>query len=146
MITAVADYLDLARQYAAQPFTARFDPSERWYQRLAQTDDLEVWLLTWLPGQGTDLHDHGDSAGGFLVVAGELTEQSVTGTRLNSGLIHAGDGRDFGSNHIHRLTNTGRQLAVSVHVYGPALRTMTKYTLDGGQLRVVAVEEAGKQW
>ena len=25
----------------------------------AELADAEVWLLSWLPGQGTDLHDHG---------------------------------------------------------------------------------------
>jgi predicted metal-dependent enzyme (double-stranded beta helix superfamily) len=142
MITAMEDHLELARRYAAEPFTAHFDPRQRWYQRLAQTDELEVWLLTWLPGQGTDLHDHGDSAGGFHVVAGTLTEQTLTGLEV----FQAGQGRRFGGKHIHRLTNTGSQLAVSVHVYGPALKTMTRYTLDSGELRVIAIDEAGKQW
>src|SRR5689334_12555080 len=47
------DLLDLARRYATEPdewaFAPRFDPTQRWYARLAVTDDHEVWLLTWLP-------------------------------------------------------------------------------------------------
>src|SRR3954447_27009918 len=35
----------------------------------------QVWLLSWLPGQGTDLHDHGPSAGAFAVARGMLTER-----------------------------------------------------------------------
>ncbi|SES82853.1 hypothetical protein [Geodermatophilus poikilotrophus] len=30
----------------------------------------QVWLLPWLPGQGTGLHDHGGSAGASAVVRG----------------------------------------------------------------------------
>src|SRR3954470_19150848 len=31
----------------------------------ADLADAQVWLLTWLPDQGTPLHDHGTSAGAF---------------------------------------------------------------------------------
>jgi Cysteine dioxygenase type I len=59
----VAGHLATARRYAARPhdwpLAPRFDPHQRWYHRLATERDAEVWLLTWLPGQGTDLHDHG---------------------------------------------------------------------------------------
>ena len=30
----------------------RFTADERWYKRLASDDDHELWLLSWLPGQG----------------------------------------------------------------------------------------------
>ena len=46
-----------------------YDPVSRFYARLALTPEHEAWLLTWLPGQGTDWHDHGGSAGAFVVVA-----------------------------------------------------------------------------
>src|SRR3712207_4335402 len=47
-------------------------------------DDLaaaEVWLLSWLPGQGTALHDHGSSAGAFAVAQGVLSERVVAAGR-----------------------------------------------------------------
>src|SRR4051812_50060281 len=34
----------------------------------------QVWLLSWLPDQGTPLHDHGSSAGGLPVGGGRPTE------------------------------------------------------------------------
>jgi hypothetical protein len=34
--------------------TARFDPAERWHLPLALTEEVEVWLLTWTPWQGTE--------------------------------------------------------------------------------------------
>src|SRR6266516_7886428 len=50
---------------------------QRWWTRL-QTDALaDVWLLSWLPGQATDLHDHGPSAAAFAVVRGELAEVRI---------------------------------------------------------------------
>src|ERR1700710_1877415 len=68
------EHLAIAARYAAEPeqwpVAPRFNPVDRWYHRLAAADDHEVWLLTWLPGQGTDLHDHGGSAGAFHVLSG----------------------------------------------------------------------------
>ncbi len=48
----------------------RFDAGRRWYQRLDLADDYEIWLLTWMPGQSTGFHDHGDAAGAFAVAQG----------------------------------------------------------------------------
>ena len=80
-VSTRTDLLSVARWHAedpsAWPFAPRFDPRQRWYDRLDTADDHEVWLLTWLPGQGTDLHDHGGSAGAFVVVSGVLTEDTV---------------------------------------------------------------------
>src|SRR3954453_13161405 len=142
MITITdSDHLAVARRYAERvddwPFAPRFDPVQRWYKRLAGEEDFEVWALTWLPGQGTDLHDHGGSAGAFLVHAGQLTEHcvmpadsaersasSVTARpELVSGTIGAGGGRRFGPRHVHQLINNADTPAISVHVYGPRLTT-----------------------
>ena len=149
--TAVrTDHLAVARDFAASPtswpLAPRFNPEHRWSHRLAVTADVEVWLLTWLPGQGTEVHDHGGSAGAFTVVTGELTEQTYTGVRPGSALFVAGSGRRFGARHIHRVVNQSRIPAISVHVYGPALTTMTRYRLDGDRLVVDAIERAGEQW
>ncbi len=148
--------LHVARQYAADPdawpLAPRFDPVQRWYHRLATHDDYEVWLLTWLPGQGTDLHDHGDSAGAFVVVRGELTEEVVVAAGgaqppALAQVRHArGDGRAFDRYHVHRIINAGTTPAVSVHVYGPALKTMRRYRWREEGLVVAEVEKAGVDW
>ena len=149
MIT-ITDHLTIARRYAANldewPFAPRFDPHQRWYRRLAAEDDVEVWLLTWLPGQGTDLHDHGGSAGGLTVVSGELTEHTVTDPGLTARTFTAGDGRRFGPRHIHQITNQSGRPAVSVHVYSPRLTVMTRYRLVDDRVIVTAVDRAGAQW
>jgi len=147
--TDPADLLAVAARWAdpaGWPVRLRFDPTGRWYARLATTDEHEVWALSWLPGQGTDLHDHGGSSGAFLVVAGTLTEETVSGGRLRPHPLAAGAGRRFGARHVHVVTNRGDRPAVSVHVYRPALRRMTRYHLVAGQLLVAEVAEAGVAW
>jgi hypothetical protein len=149
MHTPEPDLLAVARRWtdpAAWPWPLRYDPDQRWYARLAAGVDHEVWALSWLPGQGTDLHDHGGSSGAFLVVAGVLTEETVGAGRLRPRRLAAGAGRRFGARHVHVVTNRDTVPAVSVHVYRPALRRMTRYLLADGRLRVAEVAEAGVAW
>ncbi|RLK25138.1 cysteine dioxygenase type I [Micromonospora sp. M71_S20] len=144
------DLLATARRWAADParwpVPLRFDPVSRWYARLAHEPDHEVWALSWLPGQGTDLHDHGGCGGAFLVVSGVLTEETVDGGVLHPHRLPAGSGRRFGPRHVHLVSNRADEPAVSVHVYRPALRRMTSYRLADGRLRVAEVAEAGVAW
>jgi hypothetical protein len=115
-------------------------------------DDLataQVWLLTWLPGQGTPLHDHGPSAGAFAVARGSLTERVVAGssrpheTRRE---LSAGQVRSFGSHYVHRVTNEAGSAAVSVHVYAPRLTVMNTYRVGGDGLVRTGTERAGVDW
>lgn len=148
----LTDHLEIARDWAAHrdrwPVEPQFDSRQRWYHRMSAADGYEVWLLTWLPGQETDLHDHGGSAGGFTVVSGELTEltPSVTATGLSAWTLRPGHGRRFGARYIHQVTNRGNEPAVSVHTYGPALTNMRRYELTDSGLRLAAVDLAGAQW
>jgi mannose-6-phosphate isomerase-like protein (cupin superfamily) len=145
----------LARRYAADPsswpLAPQFDAASRWYARIGGDSTHEAWLLTWLPGQATDLHDHGGSAGAFLVVSGALTEQ-VPSVRdpepvtLAEVALAEGTVRSFGPRHVHRMVNSGAEPAVSVHVYAPALREMTRYRIDDGGLSVAVVEKVGVDW
>ncbi len=151
--TAV-DFLAIARRYAARPddwpLAPRWDPTRRWYHRLDAKPDHEAWLLTWLPGQGTEWHDHGDSAGAFVVVSGELVERTIEPAHGSASpatrTLAAGTGRWFPRHHTHQVRNDGDRPAVSVHVYSPALTVMTRYEFTGGRLTIVGVDTAGAQW
>jgi mannose-6-phosphate isomerase-like protein (cupin superfamily) len=145
---------DIALGYAADPLAwpvrPCFDPRQRWYHRIFRAHDHEAWLLTWLPGQGTDLHDHGGAAGAFVVLRGELTEETVAGgalrARLTERVLPAGRHRAFGARHVHRVRNAGQEPAVSLHVYAPALTEMRRYQIERGVLRLAALELAGRDW
>ncbi|WP_433050201.1 cysteine dioxygenase [Dactylosporangium sp. CS-033363] len=149
-VARAADFLSIVRAHAAEPdewpFAPRFDPNRRWYGRLAVAGDHEVWLLTWLPGQGTDLHDHGGSGGAFTVVSGALVEQTVRGGELAGTAYGAGEGHRFGPHFVHRMVNASDRPAVTVHAYGPALTAMTRYRLHDGRLSVESITKAGADW
>ena len=141
-----------------------YRPDSRWtHLRPAETaaavldpalhDDLadaQVWLLSWLPEQGTPLHDHGTSAGAFSVVQGTLTERVVAAGRTavhdTTADLSAGRVRHFGPNYVHQVTNTADEPAVSVHVYTPGLEWMNTYRIDGGSLVRTGTERAGVDW
>jgi hypothetical protein len=111
----------------------------------------QVWLLSWLPGQGTPLHDHGASAGAFAVARGTLTERVVaqrrTGTPQQSTAdLSAGRVRHFGPHYGHQVVNTVAEPAVSIHVYTPPLRLMNTYRAGPGGLVRVGTERAGVDW
>jgi Cysteine dioxygenase type I len=98
------------------------DPVERWYLRLALTEYVEVWLLTWTPGQGTRPHDHGGAAGSYTILDGELTETWRDGTGPSRRAVRTpGGGSAFGSERVHVVRNQGGLNATSVHAYSPPL-------------------------
>jgi len=134
----------------------RYDVDRRWYGRLdasAYVDgvDVEAWLLSWWPGQRTDLHDHGGSAGGFAVVRGRLREDTVqapagAAPRLRNRTLSAGQQRVFGARHVHDVCNDGAEPAVSLHIYAPRLTSMTRYRWTERGPEVTAIERAGADW
>lgn len=102
----------------------RYDPAERFSALVERTDEHEVWLMSWLPGQSTDLHDHGSATGAFTIVSGVLTE-----TVMRAGVTHdlnPGQVRVFAPNYVHQVVNNGADPAVSIHVYR-ATREMRTY-------------------
>ena len=124
----------------------RLDPEGRWYERINMTDDFEVWLISWLPGQSTGFHDHGVSAGAFGVVWGALDESVVNRRAVTPRptRVAAGDVRAFGPHYVHDVQNSSTgSVAVSVHAYSPPLSSMTRYNLTAGGLAAAGTEGAG---
>jgi hypothetical protein len=112
-----------------------YDESERWHQRLYCDRRVNVWLVSWLPSQGTQLHDHGGSSGAFTVLSGELSEAIYRPGRTNGHALRdhqrsAGASVGFGTHYVHDVRNLGSAPAVSVHAYSPPLTTMNFYDVD----------------
>lgn len=120
--------------------------TERTWHRLDATDHLEIWVIGWPVGSSTGWHDHLRSEGAFLTVTGELLEQTVGGGEVHERHLWEGEGRSFGPHHTHNVANLGDRPALSVHVYSPALRGMTRYALLDGRLQATGIEPAGVKW
>lgn len=122
----------VALAYAAEPgrwkHLLRYDPADRFAVRVGVDGGDEVWLMAWLPGQLAEVHDHGDTSGGFTVVHGALTEtvfrpNAVDAARVTHS-VGAGQTRAFGPGYVHQVSNEGSDPAVSLHVYRYGPRTV----------------------
>lgn len=133
---------DMARSLADRPdewlHRVRLSADGRWYERLRQDNDHEVWLISWLPGQSTGFHDHGESEGAFAVALGSLEERVPAEART----VDAGGAWSFGRDYVHDVRNVSAAPAVSVHVYSPPLSTMRRYEETADGLVRVTVEQA----
>jgi uncharacterized cupin superfamily protein len=117
------------------------DTQRREWRLMARTPDFDAWLIAWPSGGKVELHDHGNSTGAVSVISGALVEavpwRDDTG-RLS--LVHhelqAGATLGFGAGHVHDVTNESDSHALSLHVYSPALTSMTFYEVAAEQLVV----------
>jgi hypothetical protein len=108
------------------------DPCERCWRTVVANEKLEAWVVAWPVGGAIELHDHGNSAGAVVVARGALSEVSIRRYDdqtlfATSTSIAAGDHVVFGPEYVHDLVNGGPGPALSVHVYSPALRSMTYF-------------------
>lgn len=103
-----------------------FDVSRHKRIRLYSAPEVEVLLLAWLPGQGTDVHAHGGSVGAVRLLVGSLEERRYS--RSPDGYVERGrqvhrapavlrEGRST----VHRIEAIGPGPALSLHVYLPPL-------------------------
>jgi hypothetical protein len=108
---------DLAAAEALWRPRVRFDALARPAIRLPAPPGTEAWLGTWLPGQHSDLHDHGSTAAALVVVEGALVEHQPDApdgpllVRLDTGDVA---GLEPGA--LHRVGNDDDVPAVSIHV------------------------------
>ncbi|MGQ0465631.1 MAG: cysteine dioxygenase [Sporichthyaceae bacterium] len=143
----LADLTGLVREIGAaedfwRPSLELPEVSARWWRRIWHDPDVDVWLLSWLPGHVTELHDHGDSAAAFTVVRGELTETRVdAGARVRHRRL-PGETTWLAPGVVHDVHGAGDGVAVSVHAYSPPLTRMNYYDAAGTRvLRSVVSDE-----
>jgi len=125
---------DIVAQFASSDGwidRVRLRTEQRWYERLYHGLDYDIWVISWLPGQSTGFHDHGESAGAFVLASGILEEHRV-GERTR--VIRPGEARAFGSDYAHDVRNVSNAPAISIHAYSPPLDEMNEYELDGSRL------------
>ncbi len=109
----------------------RLRTEHRWYERLYHGPDYDIWVISWMPGQSTGFHDHGESSGAFVVASGVLEEHRPGEKPL---AISPGSPRAFGADYAHDVRNVSNAPAISIHAYSPPLNEMNEYELDGGEL------------
>jgi hypothetical protein len=141
-----ADLLRLTDEGANGVLDGRFDhlipeafsTTERWATRLHADDDVDVWLISWVPERNTELHDHAGSFGALTVLSGSLTEYRWAGEELLERQLDAGDQAAFQLGWVHDVVRTPEASSepieisadsptLSVHAYSPPLTAMSFY-------------------
>jgi hypothetical protein len=119
----------------------------RWFTRIRGDSEVDIWLISWVPGHATELHDHGESLGALTVLAGSLNEFHWDGEGLRRRRLDAGDQAAFPLGWVHDVVwappppdavASRRPAAptLSVHAYSPPLAAMSYYQItDGKTLR-----------
>lgn len=129
LVTAIA-----GRQDLWEPLVI-VDSERRRYRLLYEDDRIDVWVLSWLPEQGTGYHDHGASRVGLACAAGAVVErQMILPTGASRVDMSAGTSRHGGAGYIHSVGflehGPGESPAVSIHAYSPPLTQMGQYRVD----------------
>ena len=116
--------------------------AERRFTRIHGDDELDVWLISWVPGRATELHDHGGSLGALTVLSGSLNEFRWDGRGLRRRRLDAGDQAGFPLGWVHDVVWAPRAVTgpvsagtikgpveptLSVHAYSPPLTAMSYY-------------------
>ncbi|KZS73575.1 cysteine dioxygenase [Mycobacterium kansasii] len=142
------DLLHATDQVADDVLSGRYDhllprgglpETQRWFARVHGDDDLDIWLISWVPGHATELHDHGGSIGALTVLSGSLNEYRWDGRRLRRRRLDAGDQAGFPLGWVHDVVwaprkapavephSTAMPPTLSVHAYSPPLTAMSYY-------------------
>ena len=152
-----ADLLRITDEGASDVLAGRYDHvlpaggawplQNRWAARLHSDDDLDVWLISWVDGHSTELHDHAGSLGALTVLSGSLSEFRWTGAELRLRTLDAGDQASFPIGWVHDVTkaptfpSTLGEPTLSVHAYSPPLTAMSYYEVtDHRSLRRTRTE------
>lgn len=112
------------------------DFSQEPYTRvtIVSSDQFELVLICWKPGQKSVLHSHGTSLCAFRCLEGQLTERNYglleaksefvkckSETLLQPGCYSA----SYSSDVVHEIANESARNAISLHVYTPPLQRNT---------------------
>lgn len=108
----------------------RVDAQQRRYELIYEDEDVDAWVLSWMPGQGTGFHDHYISSVGICCTLGGVREDLMVYGRDHEPLhLRAGDTRQGGPGYIHRVRHELGEPAVTIHVYSPRLDWVGQYRL-----------------
>lgn len=126
-----------ADDHAAWSDLVVVDPVRRRYRLAYEDERLDLWVLSWMPGQATGFHDHGASTVAISTVQGVVLERHPSigshprERELTPGYVHVG-----GAGYVHAVGHHVGEPAVTIHAYSPPL-------VEVGQYRATA---EGRVW
>jgi len=114
------------------------DRTRRRYRLMLEDERLDVWVLSWMPGQATGFHDHGSSNVALTTLQGVVLERQLRVAEasiereLRPGIVQTGP-----AGYIHAVNHQSGAPAVTLHAYSPPLLQVGQYRAgpEGALLR-----------
>lgn len=107
------------------------DEHRRRYRLLYEDDRIDVWVLSWMHGQGTGFHDHDLSCVGLACADGHVVEkQMLLPTGASEVDMVPGVSRRGPVGYIHSVAHGSGTPAVTIHAYSPPLVRVGQYKVD----------------
>lgn len=130
-----AQLADLSETIAQRPELWRplvvADPERRRYRLMFEDDRVDVWVIMWMPGQGTGYHDHAISGVGVAGAEGMAIEKQMTLPSGHSEVeIRPGVRREGPAGYIHSVAHGEGTPAITIHSYSPPLMEVGQYRVD----------------
>lgn len=87
-----------------------------------KSDNVEIIVVCWRPGQGSPVHGHGKSDGLMIILEGEITNTTYHpgGSKVTT-VWRPGDVGHTPVGAQHEVKNLSDKNVVSLHVYAPPL-------------------------
>jgi predicted metal-dependent enzyme (double-stranded beta helix superfamily) len=127
-----------------KPLVVR-DRARRRYRLMLDDDRLDIWVLSWMPGQSTGYHDHGSSNVALAAVQGCVLERQIRvggaslERELRPGVVQPGP-----AGYIHSVAHRAGAPAVTLHAYSPPLVQVGQYRA-GPQGVLLREQQHGRQ-
>jgi hypothetical protein len=104
------------------------DAERRRYRLMLEDERLDIWVLSWMPGQATGFHDHERSHVALTALQGAVLERQI---RLGEAAIERelvpGSVQPGPAGYIHSVRHGSGAPAVTLHAYSPPLVRVGQY-------------------
>lgn len=87
------------------------------------SENFEVVVMNWKPGEASNIHDHGQSFGCVLSISGKATNVLYNEhmVKIDSVELINKEIAEVPQGIFHQIANPGKEFAVSLHFYAPPL-------------------------
>ncbi len=99
-----------------------FDENRYARHLVLKTDNMEVLVVCWMPGQGTAIHGHGPTDGVVVVLEGEIRNLNIhPDGHQEASVWRKGDILHTPVGFRHQMTNQSAEKCITLHIYAPPL-------------------------
>jgi cysteine dioxygenase len=99
------------------------DKSDYNKKLIYKNNNFELFIITWMPNNGSKIHDHSSNGCILKILKGSLTEKRYNNNlqHIKTNIIYKNN-ISFISNKIcyHSINNNNKSISVSLHIYSPS--------------------------